>query len=89
MYYAYTILSLNALLSLLPYNCFRSKNNLFNFRVKIYHGAIVCKETKIRGDVTIGSMTIVHPCAKILAEAGPIVIGDGNIIEEQVVIINQ
>ncbi|XKL66535.1 hypothetical protein PGB90_009955 [Kerria lacca] len=57
--------------------------------VKIYHGAIVCKETKIRGDVTIGSMTIVHPCATIIADAGPIVIGDGNIIEEQVVIINR
>lgn len=57
--------------------------------VKIYHGAIVCKETKIRGDVIIGSMTIVHPCATIIAEAGPIIIGDGNIIEEQVVIINR
>ncbi|XP_065222941.1 dynactin subunit 6 [Planococcus citri] len=56
--------------------------------VKIYHGAVVCKETKIRGDVTIGSMTIVHPCATIIAESGPIVIGDGNIIEEQVLIIN-
>ena len=50
---------------------------------------MVCKETKIRGDVTIGSMTIVHPCATIIAEAGPIIIGDGNIIEEQVVIINK
>lgn len=62
---------------------------LLVFRVKIYHGAIVCKETKIRGDVTIGSMTVVHPCATIIADAGPIVIGDGNIIEEQVVIVNR
>lgn len=59
------------------------------FRVKIYHGAIVCKEAKLRGDVTVGSMTVIHPCATIIAEAGPVVIGDGNIIEEQVTIINR
>lgn len=59
------------------------------FRVKIYHGAIVCKEAKLRGDVTVGSMTVIHPCATIIAEAGPVVIGDGNIIEEQVIIVNR
>lgn len=29
-----------------------------------------------------------HPKARIIAEAGPIVIGEGNLIEEQALIIN-
>lgn len=32
---------------------------------------------------------MVHPKARIIAEAGPIVIGEGNLIEEQVLIINR
>lgn len=32
---------------------------------------------------------MVHPKARIVAEAGPIVIGEGNLIEEQVLIINR
>ncbi|KAJ0050680.1 hypothetical protein NL108_005074, partial [Boleophthalmus pectinirostris] len=32
--------------------------------------------------------TVVHPKARIIAEAGPIVIGEGNLIEEQALIIN-
>ncbi|XP_061883364.1 LOW QUALITY PROTEIN: dynactin subunit 6-like [Entelurus aequoreus] len=56
--------------------------------VKIAAGAVVCVESEIRGDVTIGPRTVVHPKARIIAEAGPIVIGEGNLIEEQAVIIN-
>uniref|UniRef100_A0A671KED6 Dynactin subunit 6 n=1 Tax=Sinocyclocheilus anshuiensis TaxID=1608454 RepID=A0A671KED6_9TELE len=56
--------------------------------VKIAMGAVVCVESDIRGDVTIGARTVVHPKARIIAEAGPIVIGDGNLIEEQALIIN-
>uniref|UniRef100_A0A3Q3H1Z6 Dynactin subunit 6 n=1 Tax=Labrus bergylta TaxID=56723 RepID=A0A3Q3H1Z6_9LABR len=51
-------------------------------------GAVVCVESEIRGDVTIGARTVVHPKARIIAEAGPIVIGEGNLIEEQALIIN-
>ncbi|XP_051572200.1 dynactin subunit 6 isoform X2 [Myxocyprinus asiaticus] len=58
------------------------------FNVKIAAGAVVCVESEIRGDVTIGSRTVVHPKARIIAEAGPIVIGEGNLIEEQALIIN-
>lgn len=36
-----------------------------------------------------GARTVVHPKARIIAEAGPIVIGEGNLIEEQVLIINR
>ncbi|ROJ42275.1 RNA-binding protein with multiple splicing [Anabarilius grahami] len=35
-----------------------------------------------------GARTVVHPKARIIAEAGPIVIGEGNLIEEQALIIN-
>ncbi|KAG9346905.1 hypothetical protein JZ751_005832 [Albula glossodonta] len=55
---------------------------------KIAAGAVVCVESEIRGDVTIGPRTVVHPKARIIAEAGPIVIGEGNLIEEQALIIN-
>ena len=30
-----------------------------------------------------------HPSAKIIAEGGPIVIGEGNLIQEKAVIINR
>ena len=36
-----------------------------------------------------GARTVVHPKARIIAEGGPIVIGESNLIEEQVVIINR
>lgn len=57
--------------------------------LKIASHAVVCYESKLRGDITIGNHTIVHPRATILAEAGPIVIGSHNIIEEQAFIINR
>lgn len=57
--------------------------------MKIAPGAMVCNECELRGDITIGSMTVIHPRASIIAEAGPIIIGDCNIIEEQARIINR
>ena len=36
-----------------------------------------------------GSRTVVHPKARIIADAGPIIIGEGNLIEEQAEIINK
>ena len=32
---------------------------------------------------------MIHPKAKILAEAGPIIIGENNLVEEQALIINR
>ncbi|KAI4468501.1 dynactin 6 [Holotrichia oblita] len=55
-----------------------SRNN-----IKIIAGAIVCHEAKLRGDVTIGAGTIMHPCAFVNAEAGPIIIGEKCLVEEQ------
>jgi len=60
-----------------------------NVQYKITPGALVCNEAEIAGNVTIGVRTVVHPKAKIIAESGPIIIGDGNLIEEQAVIINR
>jgi carbonic anhydrase/acetyltransferase-like protein (isoleucine patch superfamily) len=57
--------------------------------VKIAPGAMVCNECELRGDITIGSMTVIHPRASIIAEAGPIIIGECNIVEEQARIINR
>ncbi|CAI5765045.1 Hypothetical predicted protein [Podarcis lilfordi] len=56
--------------------------------VKIAAGAAVCVESEIKGDVTIGPRTVIHPKARIIAETGSIVIGEGNLIEEQAMIIN-
>lgn len=57
--------------------------------VKIAPGAMVCNECELHGDITIGSMTVIHPKASIIAEAGPIIIGECNIVEEQARIINR
>lgn len=37
----------------------------------------------------VGSKTVIHPSVSIIAEAGPIIIGEGNLIEEQCVIANR
>ncbi|XP_042790368.1 dynactin subunit 6 isoform X1 [Neofelis nebulosa] len=70
--------------------CSKLKFRVFFYggSVKIAPGAVVCVESEIRGDVTIGPRTVIHPKARIIAEAGPIVIGEGNLIEEQALIIN-
>ncbi len=39
--------------------------------------------------IVAGARTVVHPSAKILAEGGPIVIGDSNLIQEKAVIMNR
>nr|CAG4642180.1 EOG090X0I48 [Eurycercus lamellatus] len=57
--------------------------------IKIAPAAIVCCESELQGEITIGARTVIHPRAKILALSGPIIIGENNIIEEQVQIINK
>lgn len=36
-----------------------------------------------------GARTVVHPSARILAEGGPIIIGESNLIQEKAVITNR
>lgn len=43
----------------------------------------MCEEARLRGDITISKDCIIHPMATIIAEAGPIVIEEGCLIEEQ------
>lgn len=43
----------------------------------------------IFGDVTIGADCIIHPTAYIVAKDGPIIIGNSNLIEERVSIVNK
>ncbi|KAA0203431.1 hypothetical protein HAZT_HAZT009647, partial [Hyalella azteca] len=57
--------------------------------VTVAAGATVCLEGDFIGEITIGARTVVHPKARIIAEAGPIIIGEGNLIEEQAQIINR
>ncbi|XP_037776437.1 dynactin subunit 6-like [Penaeus monodon] len=57
--------------------------------VKVTPGAVVCLEADYQGEITIGARTVIHPKARIIAEAGPIIIGEGNLIEEQAQIINR
>lgn len=57
--------------------------------LKCHVTTIICREkTIILGDVTIGSDCVVHPTAVIIANKGPIIIGNNNLIEERVEIIN-
>lgn len=67
-------------------------NNLFYSllkRLKVSPGAVVCDESVLKGDITIGPKCVIHPKAIILAEAGPIIIGEGNIVEEMATIVNR
>ncbi|XP_060070072.1 dynactin subunit 6-like [Ylistrum balloti] len=58
-------------------------------KVLVSHGAVVCDECEIIGDVTIGARSVIHPKARIIADDGPIIIGENNIIEELVTIVNR
>ncbi len=50
---------------------------------------LLCQPCFIKGDVSFGKGCIVHPSASIIAENGPIKIGDYNIIEERTLIQNK
>ena len=52
-----------------------SKDAARGANVKILGGAVVCNECELRGDITIGARTVIHPKARIVAESGPIIIG--------------
>lgn len=49
----------------------------------------MCSEAQLVGNITIGARTVVHPSAKILAEGGPIIIGESNLIQEKAIILNR
>ncbi|KAF8134621.1 trimeric LpxA-like protein [Boletus edulis] len=55
----------------------------------IHSKAVVCQDVDLKGDITIGPGSVIHPKATIFALGGPIVIGSGCIIEEAAVIVNR
>lgn len=44
--------------------------------------SIVCEDSTLRGDITISPGCVIHPSASIIAEAGPIILGENCIVEE-------
>ncbi|VDP17544.1 unnamed protein product [Soboliphyme baturini] len=62
---------------------------LWHFRVKVGNNCVVCAEAILIGNITIGDGTTIHPRAQIIAEAGPIIIGENNLIEENACIVNR
>ena len=50
--------------------------------------AVVCTEAELVGDVKIDSKTVVHPSVTFRASGGPIIIGQGNVFEENCVVEN-
>ena len=58
-------------------------------KLEVAPGATSCQSATYIGEISIGSGTVVHPKAKIIAEAGPIIIGQGNLIEELATIANR
>lgn len=49
----------------------------------------MCQDVDLKGDITIGANTVIHPKATLFAISGPIVIGAGCIIEEGCVLVNR
>ncbi|OQR79485.1 dynactin subunit 6-like [Tropilaelaps mercedesae] len=66
----------------------RQKNDV-STKLIVTEGATVVRECVLLGEVTFGTRTVVHPTAQILGEKGPIIIGEGNLIEEKVKIVNR
>ncbi|TNY22724.1 trimeric LpxA-like protein [Rhodotorula diobovata] len=56
---------------------------------KVGSRTVVVQDCDLRGDITIGSGTVLHPRCTILAVGGPIIFGSNNIVEENVVIVNR
>ena len=52
---------------------------------------VICSTVVIFDIVVLfsGARTTIHPKVTIIAEAGPIIIGENNLIEEQTTIINR
>ncbi|XP_017097624.1 dynactin subunit 6 [Drosophila bipectinata] len=60
-----------------------------NSKVKVMPKAVVCEESKLHGDITFSSGCVVHPSATVIAEAGPIIIGENCIVEEYATIAHR
>ncbi len=62
---------------------FRRDNLVVGTRV------VIAQDADLRGEISVGSGTVIHPKATILALQGPISIGSNCIIEETAIIVNR
>ncbi|AAW41739.2 conserved hypothetical protein [Cryptococcus deneoformans JEC21] len=51
--------------------------------------SLICADTDLRGPISVGPNVIIHPRATIYAAAGPIMLGEGCIVEEGCIIVNR
>lgn len=51
--------------------------------------AVVCDDAILKGDITISSGCVIHTSATVIAESGPIIIGENCILEEYSKIIHK
>nr|CAB3236505.1 dynactin subunit 6-like [Phallusia mammillata] len=65
------------------------RRSISNPLLDVATDALVCNEATLEGSIKVGARCVIHPKATIIAKDGPIVIGEGNLIEEQTLIINK
>ena len=58
-------------------------------RVIAHSTALICQDVDLRGEITIGAGSVIHPKASILATSGPIAIGANCLVEETATLINR
>ncbi|XP_053675692.1 dynactin subunit 6 [Anopheles nili] len=58
------------------------KMNIIRNDFKIMPRSMVCEDSNLRGDITVSSGCVIHPCSTIIAESGPIILGENCIVEE-------
>ena len=71
------------------YRSIESSLTSISTRLSAHPSALICLDTDIRGEVTVGAGSVVHPRAAILAVGGPIVIGRNFVLEETAVLVNR
>ena len=50
---------------------------------------MVCEDSNLKGDITISSGCVIHPSSTIIAESGPIILGENCIVEEYATILHK
>ncbi|KAK4686613.1 dynactin 6, partial [Tremellales sp. Uapishka_1] len=58
-------------------------------RITAHSTSVICQDVELKGDITVGAGTVIHPKATILAIGGPIVMGSDCVVEEMAIIVNR
>ncbi|EPQ26915.1 uncharacterized protein PFL1_05550 [Pseudozyma flocculosa PF-1] len=58
-------------------------------RLTVGSRVVIAQDAELRGEISIGSGTVIHPRAVVYAQQGPISIGSNCIIEEMAAIVNR